>query len=85
MIEPDETETYAVYRASDGGRVLSVYGNHPPQITWETNSALLLLTRIGDTASYQLIRCTLSGSCSKVGPSTSDRRGVIIPAFRRNS
>ena len=80
-----EASSYEVYRTSDGALVLGVQGNQDPQITWETNSALLLRTRIEDTSTYQLIRCNLSGSCSRVGPSTSDRRGVIIPATRRNS
>ena len=63
-----------------------VGGNQDPQITWESDSALLLRTRIaGTTMRYQLIRCTLAGSCYRVGPSTSDRLGVIIPASRRNS
>ncbi len=80
-----EAFSYAAHRTSDGRVVWGVGGNHDPQITWESNSALLLRTRIPHTMRYQLIRCTLAGSCYRVGPSTSDRLGVIIPATRRNS
>jgi hypothetical protein len=83
--EGDEAQTYHVHRTSDGGSVWGIQVQAPPQITWETNSTLLLRTHIWNTTRYQLIRCTLSGSCSKVGPSTTDRRGSIIPATRRNS
>jgi hypothetical protein len=83
--EGDEAQTYHVHRTSDGGSVWGIQVQAPPQMTWETNSTLLLRTHIWDTLRYQLIRCTLSGSCSKVGPSTTDRRGSIIPASRRNS
>jgi len=81
----DEATSYQVNRTSDGQVVFGVQGNHPPQITWETDTTLLLRTRVSELGNYQLIRCTLTGSCSRVGPSTSDRRGVIIPAHRRNS
>jgi hypothetical protein len=80
-----EASSYQVHRTSDGRVVFGVQGNHPPQLTWETDTALLLRTRVGETMRYQLIRCNLTGSCSRVGPSTTDRRGVIIPAHRRNS
>lgn len=83
--EGDEAQTYHVHRTSDGGSVWGIQVQAAPQMTWETNSTLLLRTHIWDTSRYQLIRCTLSGSCSKVGPSTTDRRGSIIPASRRNS
>jgi hypothetical protein len=84
--EGDEAQTYHVHRASNGASVWGIQVQAAPQITWETNSMLLLRTRIWDTLRYQLIRCTLSGSsCSKVGPSTTDLRGSIIPASRRNS
>jgi hypothetical protein len=81
----DEAESYQVHRTSDGSVVFRVQGHHPPQITWENNSTLLLRTRIDGTRTYQLIRCTLAGSCYRVGPSTTDVRGAIIPAHRRNS
>ncbi len=80
----DEASAYMVLRASDGADLLTVLGAQHPQITWETNSSLLLRTR-NDTGAYQLIRCTLAGSCERVGPSTTSRHGVIIPATRRNS
>lgn len=80
-----EAGSYHVHRTSDGRVIWGLGGGQDPQMTWESNSALLLRTRIPQTMRYQLIRCYLSGSCYRVGPSTSDRRGVIIPAFRRNS
>jgi hypothetical protein len=81
----EEANAYIVHRASDGARLLSVWGNQIVRIEWETNSALLMRTRIKGTRTYQLIRCTLSGSCSRVGPSTRYYHGGIIPVTRRNS
>lgn len=68
----------------------NVRGNFPPQMTWESDTAVLLRTRletpdVDDPKIYQLIRCTLSGVCTKVGPSTPEIDGSIIPATRRNS
>ena len=83
--ERTEASSYLVHRSSDGSHLLSVMGNQDPQVTWESDSALLLRTRVAGTSTYQLIRCTLAGSCQRVGPATTDRRGVIIPASRRNS
>ncbi len=82
-----EAATYTVHRTSDGAARLRLHGKFPPQVTWESDSALLLRTRTGaDSARrYQLIRCTLAGVCQKVGPSTTERDGSIIPATRRNS
>jgi hypothetical protein len=81
----EEATSYLVRRTSDGQGVWGLSGAQDPQITWESDSALLLRTRIPHTMRYQLIRCYLSASCYRVGPSTSDRRGVIIPASRRTS
>ena len=81
----EEASSYQAHRTSDGRVIWGLGGSQDPQMTWESNSALLLRTRIPHTMRYQLIRCYLSASCYRVGPSTSDRRGVIIPAFRRNS
>jgi hypothetical protein len=84
--DANEASAYVVYRTSDGAHLLSVIGNQPPRVVWETDSALLMRTRIeGTSRTYQLIRCTLSGSCSRVGPSTNYVRGGLIPATRRNS
>ena len=83
--EGNEALSYHVHRTSDGEDVLNLRLQAVPQITWETNSTLLLATHIWDTSRYQLIRCTLSGSCSRVGPSSPDPQGAIIPATRRNS
>jgi len=80
-----EASHYLVYRTSDGAHLLSVIGNQDPQITWESDSALLLRTRIEGTTTYQLIRCTLAGACERVGPTSTSRHGTIIPATRRNS
>ena len=81
----EEANAYIVHRASDGAHLLSVWGNQIVRIEWETSSALLMRTRIEGTRTYQLIRCTLSGSCSRVGPSTRYYHGGIIPVTRRNS
>jgi len=81
----EEVNAYVVYRASDGAYLLGVWGSLPPRVEWETSSALLMRTRIKGTRTYQLVRCNLSGSCSRVGPSTRYLLGGIIPATRRNS
>ena len=81
----EEVNAYVVHRASDGAYLLGVWGSLPPRVEWETSSALLMRTRIKGTRTYQLIRCTLSGSCSRVGPSTRYYHGGIIPVTRRNS
>lgn len=82
-----ESTEYTVARTADGAVALRLHGKFPSQFIWESNSAVLLSTRTGlDSARrYQLIRCTLAGVCQKVGPSTSERDGSIIPATRRNS
>ncbi len=85
--ERGESTKYTVFRASDGAALLRINGNFPAQVSWETDSSLLLRTRIegSDPDTYQLIRCTLAGVCTKVGPSTTELAGSIIPATRRNS
>jgi hypothetical protein len=78
--------TYLVFRASDGGVQLAIHNRTPPQATWETDSRLLLRTVVpGTQSTFQLIRCTLAGNCSRVGPRTGEVDGSIIPATRRNS
>ena len=81
------SSAYLVFRASDGALLLVVRNQSPSQATWETNSRVLLRTHLPDSSptTYQLIRCTLSGSCSRVGPRTTEVDGAIIPATRRNS
>ena len=88
-----DSHTYRVYRASDGALQLAVHNATLPRASWETDSRLLLLTRLpGTEGTYQLIRCTLAGNCSRVGPRSTgsfyndpDSRAAIIPATRRNS
>jgi hypothetical protein len=81
------SSAYLVYRASNGTLLLAVLNESPSQATWETNSRVLLRTHLpaSSPSTYQLIRCTLSGSCSRVGPRTTEVDGAIIPATRRNS
>lgn len=81
------SSSYLVYRASDGTLLLAVRNESPSQATWETDSRVLLRTHLPGSSprTYQLIRCTLSGSCSRVGPRTTEVDGAIIPATRRNS
>ena len=81
------SSVYLVNRASDGAQLLAVFNQSPSQATWETNNRILLRTKLTDSSppTYQLIRCTLSGSCSRVGPRTTEVDGAIIPATRRNS
>lgn len=76
---------YLVHRASDGESVFRVTGEFVPQITWESDTALLLRTYVEEDGNHQLIRCTLGGSCQRVGPPSASQDGVIIPATRRNS
>jgi hypothetical protein len=78
---------YLVHRASDGAQLLVVLNESPSQATWETDNRVLLRTKLPESSprTYQLIRCTLSGSCSRVGPRTTEVDGAIIPATRRNS
>ena len=83
--ERGESSRYTVFNSANGTALLTINGNLPAQISWETDSTLLLRTRIEGTETYQLIRCTLAGVCQKVGPSTTDLYGSIIPATRRNS
>jgi len=85
VTDNSESSAYLVYRTSDGARLLSVLVPGHPQITWESNSALLMATRVGETGRHQLIRCTLAGACSRVGPESTSRYGAVIPATRRNS
>jgi len=80
-----ESSAYLVYRASDGASVLNVLVPGYPQITWETNSTVLMVARVDETPTYQLIRCTLTGTCDKVGPTSASKYAAIIPATRRNS
>ena len=81
------SSAYLVYRASDGALLLVVRNESPWQATWETDSRVLLRTHLpgSSPSTSQLVRCTLSGSCSRVGPPTTEVDGAIIPATRRNS
>jgi hypothetical protein len=81
----DQTDSYIVQRASDGAGILAVLVPAHADINWETNSTLLMATRIGETPNYQLIRCNVAGSCQKVGPTSTSKYGALIPATRRNS
>ena len=86
-VDRGESSKYTVHSTADGAVALTINGNFPAQVSWETDSSLLLRTRIegSDPDTYQLIRCTLAGVCEKVGPSTTELDGAIIPATRRNS
>lgn len=76
---------YYVYRASDGTILLGIRNVVDPWATWESETALLLRAAYwtGNTLNHQLIRCRLSGACSRVGPPSSDGFLAILPATRR--
>lgn len=79
------SSAYLVFRASDGTILLSIRNVVDPWATWESETALLLRAAYwtGNTLNHQLIRCRLSGACSRVGPPSSDGFLAIIPATRR--
>jgi len=79
------SSNYLVFRASDGARLLSIANVVLPWATWESAGALLLRAGYGSGSGrrYQLLRCRLSGACSRVGPASMSLAGVIIPATRR--
>lgn len=79
----DFTENFVVYRASDGAHRLSVNVVGVPQITWESNSTLLIMTGAFD--GFQLIRCSLTGACQRVGPLSKTKYRPYVIADRRNS
>lgn len=81
----DLTEVFLVKRATDGATLLGVVVLGVPQITWETNSTVLIMARPGDFTHFQLIRCTLTGACQRVGPLWPTKYGPYIVADRRNS
>jgi hypothetical protein len=76
---------YFVFRASDGAIVLRVRNVVDPRASWESDDALLLSSAYGTGSDrrYQLLRCRLSGACSRVGPASTSPAGAIIPATRR--
>jgi hypothetical protein len=82
-----ETQVFLVQRAATGASLLTVLVPGVPQMVWENNSTLLIMTRVDDESPrrYQLIRCTLSGSCSRVGGVSSTKYGPYVLADRRNS
>jgi hypothetical protein len=82
IADTEDTYHFIVHDASDGALLLTVNVEGVPQITWDTNSALLIMTK---SDGYQLIRCTLVGVCQRVGPSSPSRYGPYVVADRRNS
>ena len=80
----DYTESFSVHTASDGAHRLSVIVEGVPQITWESNSSLLIMTGTAQDG-FRLIRCSLTGVCQRVGPLSPTKYGPYVIADRRNS
>lgn len=77
--------SYLVHRAVDGQLVLSVRNGAAPWATWESDDVLLLRAGYGTGMArrHQLIRCRLSGACSRIGSPSDSEWLAIIPATRR--
>ncbi len=79
------SSSYLINRADNGLLLLSIGNIVDPWATWESDSALLLRSAYGSGSArrYQLIRCRLSGACSRIGAPSTTPALSIIPATRR--
>jgi hypothetical protein len=75
---------FAVWRASDGSSPLVVHTSGMERIVWEDSDTVLFTADGGNGA--QVVRCTLTGACERVGPPAIDahHRGFLVATRRSN-
>ena len=83
---PMTTGSHVVRRASDGETVLTVIEYGPARITWESDSSVLILAMgSGVSQPFQWIRCSLTGTCQRVGRESASLYDPLVLATRRNA
>ena len=89
ILDCDSITQHFDARKADGTAVLGVSVEGPPTPVWETNSTLLIPTYQGSTVNggpgFQIIRCTLTGTCQRVGPSAASKYAGYVLADRSPS
>jgi hypothetical protein len=80
-----KTASHAVHRTVDGSVVTGFSLDSTPQATWESDATILLTAYAWPESRYQVIRCKLTGPCSRVGPESTTPLGTYVLASRRTS